>query len=838
MNNYPSYLGNYLGIVVQSDDPERRGRVKIFVPHINVTVYKKWTEVKKDKRFKFVGINLKSDLSSIVGDLQNILPWAECASPLVGENSSGRYNASKAIGTTSDSNKIGTLVTNLSSTDIDISKITKYSQNVDSIGEKYGNRFDIDYYRVNDAFTSALSGVNTVNKYSYNYIPETYSNQAHGAFTIPNVGSHVWVFFQNGDPMKPVYFATSFGAEDWKGIYDANDNKGIDYPGEFENRPLSAANAANLSTETYRNKYVINQKGGTIQIVNTDNRESLKFTHFSGSFKEFTNLVNIEFAQNNDQKLVLGDQFLTTRGSKNEFVQHDFDDIVRGNRYVKIGDLNIEPYKKWKGIYTEISESKQLFDIQRAQANTVGSFKATSPLQKRNGTFAPCPVCTNNVSGYWKLNNNMGTVGVAFTTSECDGTFLFNNISLPLIQSTATYGTFGSKGKIFGDVCPSCGGSGISTSTMDGRWQAEPLKRNIKELLNSKIIELSNVEKQMGLGGSQIIDITKHKFETIGMVMNDFGSVRVDPVGKMYNAEILVGTQGVYENKVATPLIEYAHVDDLPGGTYNLNVCNRFNVQVGSGGMSFKSHGPAVISGTITNIAGLQVNIGSENEVNIDGGHRLSLIADVISIRQRHKKQVLIDSSLGVNKNVVIGGGCHVEGELSVNHITAPAEIQVTDKTVVYSTPAKDFTGRGAVIGYGVPLYNTENALGAPVAPSVIGLTQPSQVVGWVNLPGGCSNTGGCVPAGLYPVYGSGIPCIQGTAMGIGGFVQELMPIKVYGTGADPDCIVSAPHAHTFKNIPLTLTTSNDEMRDRAKAVNELERIPADPINNGSNGPA
>jgi len=833
---YPTYTGNFLGIVIQNNDPECRGRVKVFIPHVNISIYKKWTEVKRDRRFKFMGLNIKSDLSDILQDLQDLLPWADCAAPLAGESSTGRYNAARSIATISDSNKSTTLVSSTSSYDFDSTKITKYSQNLDSIGEKLGNKYDIDYYRVVDAFTTATSGVNCVNKYSYNYIPETYSNQARGAFAVPSVGAHVWVFFQNADPMKPVYFAASFSDTDWQGIYDATGGRGVDYPGEFENNTLSAANAAGLSTETYRNKYVFNQKGGTLKIVNTDNRESLKLTHFSGSFKEFTNKVSIEFAQNNDQKLVLGDQFQTIRGNKNEFVQHDFDDIVRGNRYVKIGSLNVAPFKQWKDAYADVANLKQLFDIQRAAPLIRNGINFTSTQQQRKGTFTLCPVCAGNTSKYWRLNGKAGVTGIAVTTIESDGSFLFDNITPALMQDPADFTTGGTRGKIFGDTCPACNGTGISPSSMDGKWNIEALKTSIKSLMESKLPTLTLLERQMGLGGSQIIDITKHKFETIGMVMNDFGSVRVDSVGKMYNAEILVAREGVYENQVPTPLIEYVHVDDLPGGNYNLNVCNKYTVQVGAGGMTFKSFGPANFSGTITNIAGTQVNIGSENEINIDGGHRISIVADIISIRQRNKKQVLIDSSLGVNKNVVIGGGCHVEGELSVNHITAPGEVQITDKTQVYGRAAKDVTGRGALIGYGVPLYTTEQKgpdgfSTIPVAPGILGLAQPGQIVGYVTLPGGCE--GGCVPSGVYPVFGSGVPCIQGTSAGYGGFTEAAMPIKIYGTGADDDSIVMAPHAHTFKNIPLTLTDSNDDMREQAKAVNEIERAPANPINNG-----
>ena len=37
--------------------------------------------------------------------------------------------------------------------------------------------------------------------------------------------------------MKPVYFASSFGQEDWRGIYESDDGSdGIDYSGSSENK--------------------------------------------------------------------------------------------------------------------------------------------------------------------------------------------------------------------------------------------------------------------------------------------------------------------------------------------------------------------------------------------------------------------------------------------------------------------------------------------------------------------------------------------------------------------------------------------------------------------------
>jgi len=83
----------YLGIVVQNNDPEYRGRVKVWVPHVNASVYNKWNALKEDRKFKFPGSNIDSDLSLIIDELKDDLPWAEFASAVVGETTTGKYNA-------------------------------------------------------------------------------------------------------------------------------------------------------------------------------------------------------------------------------------------------------------------------------------------------------------------------------------------------------------------------------------------------------------------------------------------------------------------------------------------------------------------------------------------------------------------------------------------------------------------------------------------------------------------------------------------------------------------------------------------------------------------------
>lgn len=676
------YHGMYLGIVIQNNDPEKEGKIKVYIPHISADVYENWYEIKSNKVFKFLGKNLNSDLNDIIDTLKARLPWATCAMPLVGQNTPGRYNAHLEVGSISDSNTVDN-ITPLSGFSPD-----EDSLNLDGIGEKPSRKYEVDSFRVHDAFSSSengeLNGVKRPNKYSYNYTPNSYSNSAKGSFGIPNVGSHVWVFFEGGSPSSPVYFAAAYDKSAWQSIYDNRDSDGIDYPGAYENVSKSDDSTYDHNTETYRNKYVLNQKGGTLEIVNTDNREILKMTHYSGSFKEFNNYTNIELASARDQKLVLEDQYLTVKGFRNVYTERDLDYIIRGDAHKKIGYQNTKDHERWRETARKLADVKQLFEIQR----TSGGTAFNSPQQTKSGTPAPCPVCNTSsirADSLWQIKNKFSSTGIPVRKAFQDGVGSGDTISWGR-RAPPSKGKFGNSSEIFGETCPVCSGTGESVSSMDGDWAIEDRKSTTewKKLLDDAVENLAVIEKALGAGGSEVVNISKHKIETIGVAMNDFGSIRIDPVGKMYRDAVVVANEGVFNSKQPSALIEYVHVDDLPGGSSTLNVCNRWNINVGAGGVSMKSYGPVDIGGTIVNVAGEQVNIGSQNEVVIDGGKRLELVADILTIRNRKNKQVLVDSNLGVSQNVVIGGGLHVEGELSVQHITAPVEIQETEQSEVY----------------------------------------------------------------------------------------------------------------------------------------------------------
>jgi|694.fasta_scaffold36434_8 lysozyme family protein len=103
-----TYYGNYLGMVVTGGekDPEGRGRCQVFIPHIMPALYEGWNKEGEDISFDIVGDGLPTNLKpEIVETLKKILPWAECAAPIVGSSPSAKdgdeikRNVNRALGT-------------------------------------------------------------------------------------------------------------------------------------------------------------------------------------------------------------------------------------------------------------------------------------------------------------------------------------------------------------------------------------------------------------------------------------------------------------------------------------------------------------------------------------------------------------------------------------------------------------------------------------------------------------------------------------------------------------------------------------------------------------------
>ena len=88
------YFHQYTGIVVQNDDPEKMGRVKVFVPEVNMTLYKGWNDDRDtDKTFTTLGGNVGDTITpEILQRLKVALPWGRIKHPIFGMGTSITYH--------------------------------------------------------------------------------------------------------------------------------------------------------------------------------------------------------------------------------------------------------------------------------------------------------------------------------------------------------------------------------------------------------------------------------------------------------------------------------------------------------------------------------------------------------------------------------------------------------------------------------------------------------------------------------------------------------------------------------------------------------------------------
>lgn len=78
-----------IGLVVNNQDPDNRGRVQVFIPQLT-NLYNGWNQNKQDIKFR----TLDSDVFSpeIIQRLSDVLPWADVASPFFGGGTAAPVN--------------------------------------------------------------------------------------------------------------------------------------------------------------------------------------------------------------------------------------------------------------------------------------------------------------------------------------------------------------------------------------------------------------------------------------------------------------------------------------------------------------------------------------------------------------------------------------------------------------------------------------------------------------------------------------------------------------------------------------------------------------------------
>lgn len=161
------------------------------------------------------------------------------------------------------------------------------------------------------------------------------NDMANGLFTFPKPGSMVWVFFREGNPLFPVYFAASYSAAEWSSAYRGGSKS------EFDDHETPGVD---ISTTNMK----MNPSGGLLakNRVNLndplDNESVFSLYHGEGSNITFKNGCDFHYSKNNKRDEVESDRFVVTKGYKEQWVEGDESSNVRGNVIVKIGKIDQE----------------------------------------------------------------------------------------------------------------------------------------------------------------------------------------------------------------------------------------------------------------------------------------------------------------------------------------------------------------------------------------------------------------------------------------------------------------------------------------------------------------
>jgi hypothetical protein len=336
-------------------------------------------------------------------------------------------------------------------------------------------------------------------------------------------------------------------------------------------------------------------------------------------------------------------------------------------------------------------------------------------------------------------------------------------------------------------------------------------KNNQGDILKKVAEDLIETEASIKAGGDQHITYEKNQHIHIGSVTNTFPPIRKDVQGEFRPKTVSIDNKGSFVKNEPVPYIEDVENSRFPCGSYSLSIGNSYNLSVGNGGASIATGGNLKLgSGARTIISATEeMNIASGGgNTNIVAGSNLALKGDSVNIEG--SQQVVINSNLGVAKNTIINGCAFIDGELYVNHITCPAEVQYTGGGIGSFGQLMDGNGVGGGVGgsntaiayadlaYIKTLYNS---IGAPKDPWIL----PDKMAVKV-LPAAGTNitNNGASQIASNPTYS----------------------VFVY------------PHEHPFNNVPISFTTGNGKMRDTAaKLSTAAGPLPAKAVSHGYKTP-
>lgn len=197
--------------------------------------------------------------------------------------------------------------------------------------------------------------------------------------------------------------------------------------------------------------------------------------------------------------------------------------------------------------------------------------------------------------------------------------------------------------------------------------------------------------KSRGDSGVDLTQVIDDKITIVGTNPNVFPSCRKDGTGREIKTISASSSQGIIEAPSAyTECEAIDNSGDHHGGNYTIIAMNKFTLDAGGGGISLSSGGNInlMAAGGLLNLVAPE-NISTisnvvkivSTEITIFRGPQLYIDSD----------NILFASTAKFAKNLIVQGGAFINGELYINHMTAPHQVMDTSMSnilpVYFNTP-------------------------------------------------------------------------------------------------------------------------------------------------------
>jgi len=449
--------------------------------------------------------------------------------------------------------------------------------------------------------------------------------------------------------------------------------------------------ALNADQDLYKNKAVLNQRAGSVEFDNSTGKETIAITSYHGSNIKVGPQVTSEYAKENKQLLVVNDSFETVRNDKHVSVDGNYIEKVVGSKVQEHGFKNedqVQAIADWKEAYTPIAERNSQFNVLRG-----GESYPNGVATPKSGSNSDNPSKSQEV--YLNVDGGFPrSSGIAEVKSSNDEVTSYSTI--PRQPSQFVVSNPGTR-----DF-----GSDQNPATERGRFSKNPEKENLGENINKlqdqKLTDLETKAFASGpsVGGDEQKTIFRNKNEVVGITFNSYPSIRFDDQGRAQPGKVEVGKgSGAYVKMESIPHVEEVDNSRFPVGTSTLTVGNQYNVVVGSGGISIKTTGSMEIGATSYKVSSHKISLNASKGVHLNSENIVEL-QSAKNISLRSNKQVYVEPGLGVKNNLVVGGGTYMQGETYLHHVTAPAEVQQTYETILFSKLLKGLKFKCKMSGF------------------------------------------------------------------------------------------------------------------------------------------